>query len=359
MEGGKTLPTSAGAVGMGCIGFPVHPVWEVTSGCNLHCKQCHASGGKRNPNELSTEEGKALMDEMAKIPEFRMLVFSGGEPLVRSDIFELVSYARQLGFEVSIASNGTLLTYEWARRFKELGVANMAIGLNSNDKVVHEGITQVPGSFERSKQAIYATRELGMNLQINTTVMKEDLHSIPGILDFASEVNAQIVLLYQLVPEGRGKEQMELSVEECHSLIQIIAEKQKTNKAIIEPICSPQYWAYLIRRNGGGILGMKLAQAVFKGCVAGSGLCYIKPDGEVWACPFIPLSAGNVRQTPLSEIWDKSELFHTLRDRRNLKGKCGECCYNNICGGCRGRAYAHSGDFLAEDPLCFLGCWGE
>mgnify|MGYP001126327300 CR=1 FL=1 len=104
---------------------------------------------------------------------------------------------------------------------------------------------------------------------------------------------------------------------------------------------------------------MKLAQTVFKGCAAGSALCYIKPDGEVWACPFIPLSTGNVRHTPLSEIWHKSELFHSLRTRSNLKGKCGECCYNNICGGCRGRAYAHSGDFLTEDPLCFLDCWGE
>jgi len=339
---------------MGCIGFPIHPVWEVTLGCNLRCKQCHASGGKPSPGELSTEEGKQLLDEMAKIPQFRMLAFTGGEPLVRQDIFELVEYSRYLGFEVSIATNGTLLTYEWAKRFRKMGVANMAIGLNSAEERIHEQITQVAGSFEKAKRAIYSTLEVGMNLQINTTVMKENLSSLPGLLDFASEVNAQIVLLYHLVPQGRGGEQMELSIEEYRTLTELVVDRQRTNKAIIETVCAPQYWAYLIRRNGWGVLGLGLAGKFLKGCVAGSGLCYIKPDGEVWACPFIPLSAGNVRHIPLGEIWNDSELFQSLRDRGNLKGGCGICLYRNICGGCRGRAYAHFGDYLAEDPFCFL-----
>jgi radical SAM protein with 4Fe4S-binding SPASM domain len=315
--------------------------------------QCHASGGKRSPDELSTEEGKRLMDEIAKIPEFRMLVFTGGEPLIRPDIFELVEYARWLGFEISIATNGTLLTYDWAKRFKKLGVANMAIGLNSNNKEVHEQITQVPGSFERTKEAIYATRELGMNLQINATVMRENFDSIPGLLDFASEVNTQIVLLYHLIPQGRGEEQIELSLEECYQLSQITADKQRKSRAIIEPVCLPQYWAQLLRGNGRRVLSSGIAERFFKGCVAGSGLCYIKPDGEVWACPFLPLSAGNVRNEPLGKIWRESELFQNLRNRDNLKGRCGRCAYRYICGGCRGRAYAHTGDYLTEDPLCF------
>jgi radical SAM protein with 4Fe4S-binding SPASM domain len=348
----RTIPTAAGATGMGCIGFPIHPVWEVTSACNLRCKQCHASGGKVNPDELTTEEGKKLLRELAEIADFRMLVLAGGEPLVRRDILELTFEARNLGFEVSIATNGTLLDSALASKFKRMGVANIAIGLNANDERIHDEITGVPGSFKKTKRAIYYTKELGMNLQINTTVMKENAEYIPGLLDFASEVGAQIVLLYHLTPVGRGEREMELSVKEYQRLVEMVAQKQKKSKSIIEPVCAPQYWAYLTKRNG---VGGRLAQAFFKGCVAGGGLCYIKPNGDVWSCPFIPVSAGNVRQTPLSEIWDKSELFHTLRDRRNLKGKCGECSYKNICGGCRGRAYAHSGDFLAEDPLCFLG----
>ena len=187
--------------------------------------------------------------------------------------------------------------------------------------------------------------------------MKENREAIPGLLDFASEVGAQIVLLYQLVPEGRGNEEMELSIREYETLTEMVAEKQKTNRAIIEPTCSPQYWAYLMNHDGNkpSWLSMKLAQVLFKGCIAGSGLCYVKPDGEVWPCPFVPISAGNVRHTPLSEIWYESELFQSLRDREKLSGeKCGSCRFKYICGGCRGRAYAHSGDYLGDDPLCFI-----
>ena len=351
------MPTAAGAIGMGCIGFPIHPVWEVTNACNLKCEQCHASSGKPLTNELSTEEGKRLLDGMARIEEFRMLALGGGEPLVRPDILELVAYARSLGMEISIATNGTLLTRDMAQKLKKMGVANIAVGLNANDESIHEQITRVSGSFARSKEGIYATLEAGMNLQINTTVMKENRLAIPGLLDFASEVDAQIVLLYQVVPEGRGEEEMELSIREYRTMTEMVAEHQKRNRAIIEPTCSPQYWAYLINRNGHRLskLGMKLAEALFKGCVAGSGLCYVKPDGEVWPCPFIPLSAGNVRNQPLDKIWSESELFRCLRDREKLSGeKCGSCLYKNICGGCRGRAYARSGDYLADDPLCFL-----
>jgi MoaA/NifB/PqqE/SkfB family radical SAM enzyme len=143
MKGRRTLPTAAGAIGMGCIGFPIHPVWEVTNACNLKCKQCHASSGKPLPDELTTEEGKRLLDSIVAVSEFRMLALGGGEPLVRPDIVELVAYARSLGLEISIATNGTLLTAELAREFKKLGVANIAVGLNANDEEIHEQVTSV------------------------------------------------------------------------------------------------------------------------------------------------------------------------------------------------------------------------
>ena len=322
--------------------------------CNLKCRQCHASGGKRQPDELTTEEGKRLLQEMAQIPEFRMLAFTGGEPLLRPDVFELIEYASSLGFQVSVATNGTLVTSEVARRLKRAGVINMAIGINAANAQAHESITQVPGSFEQSMRGIYASREAGMGLQINATVMQTNYSEIPRLLDLASDLDAEVVLLYQLIPTGRGEEEEELSMKEYANLIQMVSDKQKNCKAIIEPICSPIYWAYLLRRNGAGRLGNRFASSLFKGCVAGSGLCYIKPNGEVWACPFLPVSAGNVHYTPLTEIWSDSPLFQSLRDRANLKGKCGACSFNKLCGGCRGRAYAHCGDYLAEDPLCWL-----
>ncbi len=350
------VATAAGATGMGCIGFPIHPVWEVTSACNLRCQQCHASSGHPLPQELSTAEGKKLLQDMAAIEEFRMLVFTGGEPFCRPDLLELIACARDLGFEISIATNGTLLTRELGRALKSLGVANLAIGLNANDRAIHEHITRVPGSFESSRQAIALTRELGMGLQINTTVMQENREAIPELLDFASQVKAQIVLLYQMIPEGRGKREMELHVQEYQALTEMTAARQGQCGCIVEPTCAPQYWAYLLSRNGQrpSPRSLQVARHLFQGCVAGSGLCYVKPDGEVWACPFIPVSAGNVRQTPIALIWRESRLFADLRDKKNRKGACGTCSYNELCGGCRGRAYAHFHDYLAEDPLCFL-----
>jgi len=360
MQGKKTLPSAAGATGMGCIGYPIHPVWEITNACNLRCGQCHAESGKAWEQELDLQESKRLLDQMAEIEEFRMLALSGGEPMKRPDIMDIISHARKLGLEISIATNGTLITRDVAKDLKKMGVVNLAIGLNAFDEKIHESITRVPGSFERTLEAIYATVAEGMNLQINTTVMKDNIDAIPGLIDFASRVGAQIILLYHIIPQGRGSEEMELNARGIKESLQQISKKQEDCKAIIEPVCLPQYWPYLLSRrqnggrNNGSIKGLATAESVFKGCVAGSGLCYVKPDGQVWSCPFVPVSAGNVREKPLREIWEQAELFCNLRDRDKLKGKCGACLYKNICGGCRGRAYSYSGDYLDEDPACLL-----
>ncbi len=354
LKGSKTLPTAAGSVGMGCIGFPIHPVWEITSACNLRCRHCHASGGKPAPDELSTEEGKKLLREMASIEEFRMLVFTGGEPLLRKDIYELLEYASSLGFTICIATNGTLITKDVAKRLKSVGVSNLAIGLDGATPETHEFIRCVPGCFERTMRGIYATKEAGLLLQINVAVMKYNYREIPQILDLADELDAEIVLLYNAISAGRGSENdIEISVGDFASLMKEVAEKQRRMRPIVEPTCAPQYWAYLNHRNGTGKLGFKLSEALFKGCVAGSGLCYVKPNGDVWPCPFVPVSGGNVREKPLEWIWRESEVFRSLKTRENLKGKCGICKFKNMCGGCRGRAYAHYGDYLAEDPFCF------
>jgi len=354
LKGDKTLHIAAGAIGMGCIGFPIHPVWEVTAACNLRCRHCHASGGKPAKGELTTEEGKKLLKNITSVKEFRMVVFTGGEPMIRPDIFELVEYASSLGLEVAIATNGTLITSEVARRLKRIGVCDLAIGIDAAEAQLHDFIRSSPGCFDRTMRGIYATKEAGIGLQLNITVMKYNCHEVPRLLDLADKLDAEIVLLYQMVPQGRGsKNGLEISVEEYADLMKLVSERQKDCNPIIEPTCAPQYFSYLVSKNS-GYLGKKLAPHFFKGCTAGRGLCYVKSDGEVWACPFIPVSAGNVRGISLAEIWNSSPLFQSLRDRGNLKGKCGACSYKNICGGCRGRAYAHSSDYFAEDPLCLV-----
>jgi radical SAM protein with 4Fe4S-binding SPASM domain len=186
--------------------------------------------------------------------------------------------------------------------------------------------------------------------------MRYNYEEIPKILDLADDLEAQIVLLYQVVPQGRGSgDGLELTKEEYAGLIDSISGRQASAVPIIEPTCSPQYWAYLLNKGQANHRRLGLAQKVFKGCAAGWGLCYIKPEGEVWPCPFVPVSGGNVRCIPLSQIWYEGEPFQKLRERaKNLKGNCATCSWQSLCGGCRGRAYAHFGDYLAEDPLCFL-----
>jgi len=353
---GKVLHAAAGAIGMGCIGFANHCVWEVTTACNLGCRHCHASGGKPMPGELSTEEGKRLLEEIASIDEFRLLVFTGGEPLVRPDILELIEYASNLGLEPKIATNATLITPQIARRFKDAGDCDVAIGLDGASARVHELIRGVPGSFDRTMRGIYATKEAGLALQINIAAMKHNYHEIPFILDLADGLDAEIVLIYHFVPIGRGegKEDLELSPQQVEDLAKLVSQRQRKAKPIIQPTCAPYYWAYISSRNGNSRLGLRLSEAAFKGCTAGRGMCYIKADGDVWPCPFVPVTAGNIRNASLAEIWHGSDVFQSLRSRENLKGKCGECGYHDLCGGCRGRAYAHFGDYLAEDPLCFM-----
>jgi len=357
----RTLRLSSGALGMGCIGFPIHPVWEVTSACNLNCKHCHASGGRQMADELTTEEGRGLIRQIAAIDEFRMLVLSGGEPLVRPDIIELVSYASGLGLEISIATNATLITPEMASKLKKAGAVNVAIGLDGATENTHDAIRSTPGCFKQTMRGIEATKDAGLALQINITMMKHNYHEIPALLDMTNEFGADIVLLYNLVPEGRGREgEIELSRDQFQDIIEFVSERQRTIVPIVEPTCSPQYWAYLMSKfneNGNGHKEHKpgrLATFAFKGCAAGNGLCYVKPNGEVWPCPFVPVSGGNIRNMPLKEIWESSEVFVNLKTRDNLKGECGRCINKSICGGCRGRAFAHYGDYLQEDPFCFI-----
>ena len=359
MKAAKTLRVAAGAVGMGCIGFPNHPVWEMTYACNLRCKHCHASSTRPSPDELTTREAKGLLKEIARVDQFRMMVFSGGEPMVRDDIFELSEYCRRLGFPVVIATNGTLITPDVARRLAKSGVVCLAISLDSVRSEVHDHIRSTPGAFDLAIRGIRACREAGIALQINMTAMEYNISEIPEMLELASKYDASIVLTYQLIPMGRGSaiRDKALSTEHNRKLLESVAYAQRLAAPVIEPVGGPQYWPMLTAGKRPSFwkgLRLKMASTAFKGCVAGRGLCYIKPNGDVWACPFLPLNAGNVRERDFADIWRNSPLFLELRDRRLLKGKCGGCKHNEMCGGCRGRAYSFYGDYLGEDPSCFL-----
>ena len=357
-HGINSLPIAAGATGMGCIGFPAHPAWEVTSACNLRCIHCHVTADKPAPDELDTDEAKRFIDDIARVDAFRMLVYTGGEPLVRKDIFELMHHSKQAGLINVIATNGTLINGETAFRLKEEGLVTAAVSIDSYRDEVHDYVRNRPDTYELAMNGIRALKKAGIPLQINATAMQYNFPDLDELLELVDDLGSGIMLMYQLVPVGRGDaiRDATLSINENERLLKFLARKQKEVSTIIEPVAGPQYWPYLMeqKRLKGG-LWMALARKVFHGCSAGRGFVYIKANGDVWPCPFVEITAGNVRQNPFSRIWQESDVFKALRDRETtLKGKCGECTYRLICGGCRGRAMAYSGDYLSEDPSCFI-----
>lgn len=353
-----SLPVSAGAIGMGCIGYPAHPAWEVTNACNLRCIHCHASSGRRSPDEMTTEEAKRFIDQLASVDEFRMLVYTGGEPLVRPDIFELMEHSRKAGLVNVLATNATLITPEVAHRLREVGVAGCAVSLDSCDADVHNEIRRDSEAFGRALEGMRNVRKAGMLLQVNTTAMEHNFGTLLDLIDLANEKGSSIMLMYQLVPVGRGHEidAATLDVNANEKLLRYLAEQQRHISTIVEPVAGPQYWPFLMEREGKtGARWMKAGSRVFHGCAAGRGFVYIKPNGDIWPCPFVEVSAGNVRETDFATIWREGEVFRTLRSRETkLEGKCGACRYRGMCGGCRGRAMAVTGNLMAEDPSCFI-----
>ncbi|MBM3705060.1 MAG: radical SAM protein [Actinobacteria bacterium] len=353
----KSLPVAAGAIGMGCIGFPNHPVFEITGRCNLSCIHCHTSGGSKNTYELSTLEVRKLIDGLQKIPCFRILVFTGGEPFVREDFLEILEYSKYRGFINIIATNGTLITEGVAKAIKKAGVAGVAISLDSTVPDIHNRIRQNKNAYSLAMAGIEAVKKTGILLQINTTAMEYNFDNLADLVKLSDNLGSGIMLMYQLVPVGRGCAIKEASLDlgTNEKLLKYLAEVQKSVSVIVETVAGPQYWPFLMEKESkNNTKYIKFAEKIFHGCTAGRGLVYIKPDGDVWPCPFVELKAGNIRERSIDLIWNDSEIFIDLRNRQKLKGKCGSCKYNVMCGGCRGRALALSGDLMEEDKSCFI-----
>lgn len=347
----KVFRMASGAVGIGCFGYPIHPVYEVTSKCNLNCLHCHAKG-RYKKDELDTKGAKRLIENLADVLDFRMLVFTGGEPFVRKDIFELMGHAREMGFEVVVATNATLISKEVARKMREMGVVGIAASIDSTDPSKHDRFRGVKGAFEMAMRGIENSKEEGLYIQINITVSKLNLNELPDLLKLADGLGAYVVLLYQFIPVGRGAgvKGLTLSPEELMNVIKTTKKIQGEIKPIVAPVGLPQYWAYLSKE---GLLG-RLARRFITGCIAGKGMFYVKPNGDVWPCCFLPITIGNLTRESAREIWYKNELLNELRDRERLKGMCADCEFKDVCGGCRSRAYSLYGDPFAEDPLCPL-----
>lgn len=234
---------------MGCIGFPAHPVWEVTTACNLNCVHCHVSDTKGE--ELDTDEGKSLLDQLAGVREFHMMAFTGGEPLLRGDLFEMLAYSQALGFANTIATNATLIGDETARRLRSYGVVIAAVSLDG-DRETHDQLRGSPGAFQADLEGMKALRRAGIVLHVNITAMQCNMDQIESLIELADGLGAGIVLVYQLVPVGRGKQirKAALSRKDNEHLTHIMARAQRSAQAVLEPVAGPQYWPYLLQKKG-------------------------------------------------------------------------------------------------------------
>ena len=319
--------------------------WNTTQQCNISCQHCYRDAGARGANELTTAEGKKLLSEIAAAG-FKIMILSGGEPLMRDDIFELIAYAAQVGLRPVLGTNGILLDKDNVRKLKKAGLLTAGISLDSCDREKHDWFRAQPGAWEKTMAGIQTCKEEGLPFQIHTTVMDWNEPEIVNITDLAVELGAVAHHVFFLVPAGRGKdlESTTLKTAQYEALLERILDKQTQVPIELKPTCAPQFMRIARERN--------MSMRFTRGCLAGTSYCVILPNGDVHPCPYLPLQVGNVRETAFDEIWRTSSVFQELR-HQPLKGRCGSCGYDSICGGCRARAYYYSdGDYLAEEPWC-------
>lgn len=332
--------------------------WELTGACNLKCVHCRASAVEKPlSDEFSTDEAIKLIDEITSFSS-PILILTGGEPLLREDVFDIADYGSKKGLRVVMGSNGTLITSEVANKLRRAGVQRVAISVESATPEIHDKFRQVPGAFEATLEGIVHLKEEKVGVQIDPTITKRNLGDIENILNLAIELEADALHIFLLVPTGRGKElkEEEIPPEEYERVLNWFYDKQGKVPLHLKATCAPHY--YRIMRQRAKQEGIKITRethgldAMTRGCLGGISFCFIGHAGRVQPCGYLELDCGNVREKPFGQIWKESKIFLDLRDYDKLKGKCGICEYKKVCGGCRARAYTLTGDYLGEEPYC-------
>ncbi len=352
--------------------------WETTAGCNLRCIHCRriTVADQLLPQDLKTTEAFNLIDQVASFAK-PIFVLSGGEPLLRPDIFDIARYASDAGSIVALATNGTLIDANVAQRIKASGVRRVSISLDGADAATHDTFRGA-GAFDQVIAGMNHLRALGVEYQINTTVARHNVGKMPETLTMAKTLGALALHLFLLVPVGCGVEiadDQQITPAEYENVLNWMYDAEMQGGIELKATCAPHYFRITRQRqaeerrrgivrerpashhrqehaggNGHGARGAM--NAMTKGCLAGTGVCFISHRGEVFPCGYLPLEAGNIRQQSFREIWEGSTLFAQLRDPGLLGGKCGLCEFKNVCSGCRARAYGMTQEFLGEEPFC-------
>jgi heme b synthase len=340
--------------------IPKWVAWETTQRCNLRCVHCRCSSDlASSEGDFTTGEGKKLLSEIADFSK-PVVVLSGGEPLMRKDIFELAAHGTSLGLRMCMATNGALVTDEVCEKMKASDIKMVSLSLDGSTAALHDDFRQCPGAFAGVENAAALFRKHGVKFLINSSFTKRNQHDIGATFQKAKSLGATAWYMFMIVPTGRGEEIMSelISKEDYEQILEWHYQQEKLEHDILmRPTCAPHYYRVVPQRAKEEGVKFERRSLTFstgggKGCIAAQTICLIDCFGNVKPCSYFHRTAGNVKVTPFREIWENSEIFKELRDFKAYKGKCGECEYLNVCGGCRARADAVFGDYMEEEPFC-------
>ena len=332
--------------------------WEVTRSCNLSCVHCRASSQfGPYPQELDTIQAKKVLDQIREVGQ-PIIILTGGEPLLRKDIFTLAEYGTRKGLRMVMGTNGTLITPDIAKKIEKSGIKRVSISFDGSTRQSHDTFRQVEGAFDRAIQGVAYLKERGIEFQINTTITKYNLFELEDIFKFVVELGAIAHHIFLLVPTGRAQDMVnkELNAKEYEDTLHWFYQQHDKTTIQLKATCAPQY--YRIMRQEAHRKGERVNRetygldAVTRGCLAGTSYCFISHEGIIQPCGYLEVNSGNLKESTFPDIWMNSSVFADLRDFSKYKGKCGRCEYITVCGGCRARAYALSGNYLSEEPLC-------
>ncbi len=335
--------------------------WEITRRCNLNCIHCRSSSERvmsKHP-DFSTGEAFRIIDDITDFAK-PVVVLSGGEPLLRKDVFDIAKYGTEKGLRMCLATNGILVTDEVCNKIKESGIRIVSLSLDGSTAKVHDDFRSQEGAFSGTINAAKLFKKHDIEFLVNSSFTKRNQEEIPKVYKLSKELGATAWYMFMIVPTGRGEEIMNelISKEDYEDLLEWHYDMEKGEKDIlVRPTCAPHYYRVIHQKSRGKGEKFKRRTLKFstggaKGCIAAQVIALIDVDGNVLPCSYFPKSAGNVQEKSFQDIWENSELFKELRNFKGYKGKCGSCEYIGVCGGCRARAYSVYGDYLEEEPFC-------
>jgi radical SAM protein len=341
----------------GNLDFNDHPllaIWEVTRACDLACAHCRACAvADRDPNELSTAEGKKLLARLGEIG-VPLFVFTGGDPAKRPDLVELVEAGTRAGLTVAVTPSGTpLLTREHIAQMRDAGLARLAVSVDGPDEASHDVFRGVKGSFAETMRILRAARDLGVPVQINTSVGPHNWKAVQAMAELVREIGAVLWSVFLVVPVGRAGASLLLTPKRVEALLEDLAALANVMPFDIKTTAAPHYRRVLMQQHvNADAIGVLQDVRGPRGINDGTGFLFVSHIGEICPSGFLAIPAGNVRTDDVAEVYRHSPLFTQLRDFEALEGKCGVCPFRRVCGGSRARAFAATGNVMAEDPLC-------